>query len=165
MNRSGSSSRVRVGHHLPRCANFGTSALFPRACGASERVIKELQDVGFFCTQHPQFQQTKTEPIKRLMRIPDPEVKEKAISTIEKSLDHGLSPVTGKFTGQRELLAAANCCDMLRFFRSENESQYSRVLCVNSVNYVPTLPTLFRGPENSTQLTLFYYPFAEGKKG
>ena len=81
------------------CRNITPEKL--RACGASERVIKELQDVGFFCIQHPQFQQTKTEPIKRLMRIPDPEIKEKAISTIEKSLDHGLSPVTGKFTGQK----------------------------------------------------------------
>jgi len=57
------------------------------------------------------------------------------------------------------------CPVMARFFRSENESQYSRVLCVNSVNYVPTLPTLFRVTDNATQLTLFYYPFAEGKKG
>ena len=37
------------------------------------------------------------------MRIPDPEIKEKAISTIEKSLDYGLSPVTGKFTGQNKV--------------------------------------------------------------
>ena len=74
-----------------------------RACGASERVIKELAEVGFFCTQHPALSQTKTKPIKRLMRIPDPEVKENAISTIEKSLDHGLSPVTGKFTGQKSV--------------------------------------------------------------
>jgi hypothetical protein len=45
------------------------------------------------------------------MRIPDPEIKEKAISSIEKALESGKSP------------------------------------------------------DNSTQLTLFYYPFAEGKKG
>ena len=72
-----------------------------RACGASERVIKELQEVGFFCTQHPALSQTKTKPIKRLMRIPDPEIKEKAISSIEKALESGKSPITGIFTGQK----------------------------------------------------------------
>lgn len=81
------------------CRNITPEKL--RACGASERVIKELQDVGFFCIQHPAFAQTKTRPIKRLMRIPDPEIKEKAISSIEKSLESGKSPVTGKFTGQK----------------------------------------------------------------
>ena len=35
------------------------------------------------------------------MRIPDPEIKEKAISSISKSIELGKSPVTGKFTGQK----------------------------------------------------------------
>ncbi len=77
-----------------------------RACGASERVIKELQDVGFFCIQHPQFQQTKTEPIKRIKEIRDPEIKGKVISSISKALESGKSPVTGEFTGQKGVTEA-----------------------------------------------------------
>lgn len=32
------------------------------------------------------------------MRIPDPEIKEKAISSIEKALECGLNPITGRST-------------------------------------------------------------------
>jgi hypothetical protein len=58
-------------------------------------VIKELQDVGFFCTEHPAFAQTKTRPIERLMGIRDPEIKEKVISSVEKSLESGKNLLTG----------------------------------------------------------------------
>jgi hypothetical protein len=74
-----------------------------RACGASERVIKELEEVGFLCEEHPALAQTGTKPIKTLMQIPDPEIKAKVISSVEKSLESGKDPVTGEFTKKKAI--------------------------------------------------------------
>jgi hypothetical protein len=47
-------------------------------------IVKNSSDSG-----NDALAQTKTKPIKRLMKIQDPEIKEKALSTISKSLETG----------------------------------------------------------------------------
>jgi len=72
-----------------------------RACGVSERIIKELEQTRLFTEEHGEFLQSSTEAIQTVMKIPDPEIKEKVISSIGKALESGKDPVTGKITKKK----------------------------------------------------------------
>jgi len=66
-------------------------------CNVSTDTIDDLKKVLLFVEDHPDLEGLATRPIKALMKIPDPEEREKALSTVEKALKSKKNPNTGKF--------------------------------------------------------------------
>jgi hypothetical protein len=67
-------------------------------CDVSPDTISDLKKVLKFVENHPDLEGLATKPIKALMKIPNPDERDKAISTVEKALKSKKSPSTGKFT-------------------------------------------------------------------
>ena len=67
-------------------------------CDVSPDTISDLKKVLEFVEKHSDLQGLATRPIKALMSIPDPQERDKVISTVSKALKSKKSPATGKFT-------------------------------------------------------------------
>ena len=67
-------------------------------CNVSPDTISDLKKVLKFVEDHPDLEGLATKPIKTLMKIPDPQEREKAISTVSKALKSKKNPNTGKFS-------------------------------------------------------------------
>ena len=67
-------------------------------CPIGEDGKREIENALKECAAHPEISGLSTHAIQPLIRERDPEIKEKAISSISKALESGKDPLTGKFT-------------------------------------------------------------------
>jgi len=65
-------------------------------CGLGPDTVSDVKKAAAFCDEHPDLSDCSTRAIMALIRIRDDPVREKAISSIEKSFESGKHPLTGQ---------------------------------------------------------------------
>lgn len=77
-----------------------------KECGLDEKTVSEVKQAAKFCASHSDFSDCSTRAIIALIRVKDENVREKALSSAQKSLESGKLPVTGKFLKNHRLTEA-----------------------------------------------------------
>lgn len=86
-------------------------------CGLERSTVSDVKQAAAFCDEYSDLSECSTRAIMALIRIRDDSVREKAISSIEKSFKSGKHPLTGlilkkKVLTEREVKAIINRADM-----------------------------------------------------
>jgi hypothetical protein len=66
------------------------------ACGLEANTVQQVKQAAKFCDQHVDLSTLATKPILALIRIKDPEVKDRALLSISNALESGNHPISGK---------------------------------------------------------------------
>lgn len=86
-------------------------------CGLEKSTVSDVKQAAKFCDEHSDLSDCSTRAIMALIRIRDDSVREKAISSIEKSFESGKHPLTGqvlkkKALTEREIKAVIERADL-----------------------------------------------------